>query len=112
MAEERMFNPLDLLISADEVRIIEVEGLGLVRYKPLTTREAITLSQEKLDPATLAAKEAWTMLHKADPEFMPFDDFLDRTDGRAVSRLVLALSRERDFRVSNSASHPTLTPRP
>ena len=112
--DPRVFSPLDLLLGEDAVRTIEVPGLGLVRYKPLSTRDALELSKEKLDPAAMAAKEAWSMLCKADPDFaaaMPFERFVDdETNGRAVSQLVYALSMERDFRGSKSGSHPTAEP--
>lgn len=100
--DPRVFSPLDLLLGEDAVRTIEVPGLGLVRYKPLTTRETIELSKEPLDSRALVAKEAWTMLCKADPDFavaMPFERFVgEETDGKAVSQLIYSLSKERDFR--------------
>lgn len=112
--DSRIFSPLDLLLGEDAVRTIDVPGLGLVRYRPLTTKEVIELSKEPLDSRALAAKEAWTMLCKADPDFaaeMPFERFVgEETDGKAVSQLVYALSRERDFRVSPGGSHPTGEP--
>lgn len=112
--DPRIFSPLDLLLGADVVQTIEVSGLGLVRYKPLTTMEVMELSKEKLDNRDMVAKEAWTMLCKADPEFastMPFERFVGQeTDGKAVSQLIYALARERDFRASKSGSHPTEEP--
>jgi hypothetical protein len=99
MPESHKFTPADLLMN-DAVRTVDVPGVGVVSYIPLTTREALEISNEKLGSQLMNAKEAWLMIKKANPDLMPFEDFIgDRTDGRAVVEIITALLKERSFRV-------------
>jgi len=100
MSEEKKFSPADLLLS-NNVRTVDVEGLGVVSYIPLSTKETMEISSDRnLDHNGMNAKETWLMIKKANPDMMSFEEFVgDGTDGRATVSLIVAMLKERDFRV-------------
>jgi len=99
MPESHKFTPADLLMN-DAVRTVDIPGVGIVSYIPLTTKEALEISNEKIGSQLMNAKEAWLMVKKANPDMMSFEEFIGEcTDGRAVVEIITALLKERSFRV-------------
>lgn len=92
----KAFNPKELVKSSSELREVEVEGVGVVRYGVLTLADMIELDRDK-NATTLerSLKMLWLMLCKAYPE-LTLEDVKNFPLDKA-SKILAAITGEAGF---------------
>ncbi|MCD6443644.1 hypothetical protein J7L70_01415 [Candidatus Bathyarchaeota archaeon] len=82
---------IDDLLSTDQVREVEVPGLGIIRYGRLTVEDALAVSRIE-DETEQAVETVARMLRKADPQVTV--DKVKMLPADVFTRLASALMKE------------------
>ena len=82
---------IDDLLSTDQVREVEVPGLGIIRYGRLTVEDALAVSRIE-DETEQAVETVARMLRKADPQVTV--DKVKMLPADVFARLASALMKE------------------
>lgn len=94
---EAEFDP-HKLVENDDVRTVNIEGVGAVKYRPLTGIDMITLMSitEKDDtPEMFGFRATWVMMHKAYPDFTYAE--WEKYDAKVSGRIISAIVNDSDF---------------
>lgn len=88
------FNIDDFVADADETKTVEVDGVGVVKYKRLTVEDSFKL-QEAKNVTEQGIKIIYLMLGKADPNVT--EDKIRKLPPVVAEKILSALSGQTDF---------------
>lgn len=94
---EEMFDPKRLIMN-DDVREVNVEGIGVIKYRPLIAVDMLALRKqlaETDDFEMFGFKATWLMMNKVYPEFT-MDDF-GKYSPMDSSKIITAIMKDADF---------------
>ena len=98
MTEDNEFFDLSRLKVNDEPRIIDIEGMGKIKYCPLTAIDMVKMSTEAEadeDVETFGFRATFAMLKKANPD-MDYESW-KRSSPKMVNKLIVAIMKDSDF---------------
>ena len=104
------FDVKALIQSSQQLRSVEVEGLGTIQYGVLTLKDSLELSKYQTNEERSAAM-IWLMLRKAYPELTLED--IKNLPLDVAANIMTALAKDSGFltgKKSKSGSEQTLTP--
>lgn len=90
----KLFNPLELAKSSREIRSTFIEGVGEIRYGPLTVADMLEISKTESDEER-GILIMWLMLRKAYPELKMEDVKAFPMD--TAAKILTALTANLDF---------------
>jgi hypothetical protein len=99
---EDTFDP-QRLVKNDDIREVNVEGIGVIKYRPLLAVDMLALRRvlaENDDFEMFGLKATWTMLNKVYPEFT-FEQFM-KYSPRDSGAIITAILKDADFLESSS----------
>lgn len=101
---EEIFD-LDRLVMNDSPREVVVEGVGKIRYCPLTTIDMVRLTSIEDEIGSFGFRAVFVMLQKANPTFSmeKWEKFPPKTSNRIIEALV----KDADF-LENSSEGQSL----
>lgn len=102
MPENETFDP-KRLVKNDDVREVNVAGIGTVKYRPLVASDMLSLRKqlgETDDFELFGMKATWLMMNKVYPDFT-YDEFA-RYSPADSAKIITAIIKDADFLESSS----------
>jgi len=99
---EETFDP-SRLVKNDDIREVDVEDIGMVKYRPLLAGDMLALRRilaENDDFEMFGLRATWMMLNKAYPEFT-FEQFM-KYSPKDSGKIITAILKDADFLESSS----------
>lgn len=86
------------LVKNDDIRTVIIDGVGAVKYRPLTSIDMIrlmTISEQEDTPEMFGFKATWMMLNKAYPT-LTYDEWT-RYEPTVSGKIISAVVNDSDF---------------